>query len=775
MYFVKVLGSGGTKTQERGTTSFLVSRNITIDGGNIIASLGEDALRIDHIFLTHTHLDHIADIPYLLDSFFEKREKPLTIYASKQSIENLKQYLFNNDIWPDFTQINLLNSSQKVLEYKEINLYETINIDEYYIEAIPALHIDGACGFIIYKEDRDAYLISGDTSYNEELINILNQNKKIKNLFIECSFPNRLDNIAQISQHLTPNSLYQILKKLNNDDLNVFIYHIKQSYFKELQEELQSLDLKIKPKILNDGDLVCFENSKIIPDIPASKILERVMDINLQLSSTLDKDRLYEMILTLIRDLTKSDAGTLYILSEDKKHLNFTVVQNDTLKTYLGGKEEKISWQPLSLYLEDGSENKSMVAAVSALENRVINIEDAYYSKEYNFEGTKKFDQSTGYRSKSMLVSPLINHENDVIGVIQLINKNMNQKDNYFTKDDEKIITSLSYQAAMALTNTQLILGLEGFLEAFVTTIAGAIDAKSSHTSTHITKMAILAPLIAQAIDKDQGIYKEIEYSENDFKEIELAAKLHDVGKISMPEFIVDKATKLEKIFDRIELIRLRVEIIKRDLEVEFLKGDISQEEFEKKIELIEDELEFIERSNKGGEFLRDEDAKRIENLLLYQYKEKDSTKSLITCDELRNLLIKRGTLTDEEKAIMNNHATLSYEMLSNLPFPKKYSNVMHIAVNHHEKLNGKGYPRGLEAKDLVLEDRILILADIFEALTSNDRPYKGVKKLSEVFRILDFMAKDGEIDKDLLEFFKQSDALKEYAQTQLLKEQLDV
>jgi len=172
---------------------------------------------------------------------------------------------------------------------------------------------------------------------------------------------------------------------------------------------------------------------------------------------------------------------------------------------------------------------------------------------------------------------------------------------------------------------------------------------------------------------------------------------------------------------------------------------------------------------------MSDVDIKRVEDISLYKYYENNIERNFLSDDEVYNISIRKGTLTKEEKDIMNSHATLSYEMLSALPFPKKYSNIMHIAVNHHEKLNGKGYPRGLSEQEIALEDRILILADIFEALSSNDRPYKGVKKLSEIFKILDFMVKDGEIDKDLLDFFKNSRAFKEYCETELLNEQLDV
>jgi len=326
----------------------------------------------------------------------------------------------------------------------------------------------------------------------------------------------------------------------------------------------------------------------------------------------------------------------------------------------------------------------------------------------------------------------------------------------------------------MALTNSQLILSLEEFLDAYVSTIASAIDAKSKHTLNHITKISKLAPLIARAIHEDETKYKSVTYSAKDFKEIELAAKMHDIGKISMPESIIDKATKLQLMIDGVELIKERAEIIKRDYEIAFLKKEITQKEFIQKLQILDDDIKFIERVNFGSEFMRKDDLERIKNIAKHKYIKDNKEILLISENEKYNLSIERGTLTKEEKEIMNSHARLSYEMLSALPFPKKYENVLHIAVNHHEKLNGEGYPRGLEEKDLVLEDRIMILADIFEALTSSDRPYKGAKKLSEVFTILDFMAKDGEIDKELLEFFRNCDLLNEYINEELHPDQID-
>ena len=240
---------------------------------------------------------------------------------------------------------------------------------------------------------------------------------------------------------------------------------------------------------------------------------------------------------------------------------------------------------------------------------------------------------------------------------------------------------------------------------------------------------------------------------------------MHDIGKISMPEHVIDKATKLEKIFDRVHLIEQRFEVLKRDKEIEYLKNLISKEEFENSIKELNEDFEFIKKSNLGGEFMLDEDVSKLENIF---------KQSLITQDEFYNLSIKKGTLTKEDIDIIRNHAYLSLDMISGLPFPKKYKDVLNIACNHHEKLNGLGYPRGLKESQITLEDRIMILADIFEALTSSSRPYKDAMKLSLVKNILNGMAQRGELDESLIKFFFEHDVFKQYAHEELKIEQLD-
>lgn len=776
MNYIKVLGASGSKMKNKGTTSFQVSKDILVDAGNVLNTLGENTEFINHVFLTHSHADHITDLPFIVEGFFEKRTEPLTIYASKETIDSLKMHTFNNEIWPDFSKINLLSSDKKSLIFKEIKINEIITINKYQIKPINAVHIPGAFGFVIIKDNIDGYVISGDTYLNEGLVEEINNNPKIKLLIIECSFPNRMSKLAYDSQHLTPSLLAQNLQNLKRTDIQIFIYHLKHIYEEQMQEEIKELDiLKYGGKILEEGDVIHINSGEIETDMLSHVKFQRIMDINLELANELDKDKLFEMILTLTRELTHSEAGTLYIKSEDKKFLDFKVVQNKPLDIYMGGTKSEITWDSLPLYLEDGSLNKSMIAAVSALDKKIININNVYENDDYDFSGTKNFDKNTGYKTKSVLVIPLTNHEDDVIGVLQLINKTkVSGRVTPFNKADEEILKALAAQAAMALTNSQLITSLEAFLNAFVSTIASAIDAKSKHTLCHINKVSKLAPLIAQAIHDDDTLYKDVKYTKDQMQEIELAAKMHDIGKISMPESIIDKATKLQLMLDGIDIIKERAEIMKRDFEILLLKNEISQDEYESRNKNLQEDILFLEKVNIGGEFMRDEDIEKIEEISSYTYLKDGKEVQLLTNEEKHNLSIRKGTLTAEEKLIMNSHAKLSYDMLTALPFPKKYSNVVHIAVNHHEKLNGKGYPRGLSEKDLVLEDRIMILADIFEALTASDRPYKGAKKLSEVFKILSFMAKDNEIDADLLKFFQNSKTLEEYAKDQLLPMQID-
>ncbi len=775
MNFIKILGASGSRAKGMGTTSFQIFKDIIVDAGNVINSLGDEALDINHVFLTHSHTDHISDLPFVIESFFEKRKTPLTIYALKETIDVLKDHAFNNLVWPDFTKIQLVNSNENSLIFREIKVDEIIKLHDYEIRAFPAVHIAGACGFIITK-NKQGFMISGDTYKNPIIWEELNKNKEIKSLLLECSFPDKLTSFAKSTSHLSPQLIKEELENLERDDITIFLYHIKPVYDKEIKKDIKKHELlKNGGKILVEGDVIHIDKGTIEHNLISEDMFQEIMKINLSLSSEMDKDVLLEKILTLLRKLTSADAGTLYLKSKDGTKLDFKVVQNDPLNINIGGAKKNLDWESLPFILEDGSLNNKMVAVVCVSEKRIINIKDVYRTTKYIFKGTKDFDQTTGYRSKSMLVIPLINHENEVIGVLQLINKMDNHNIVDFNKTDENILKSLASQAAMSLTNTQLVLNLEELLNAFVATIAKAIDAKSPYTADHIGKVEKIALLLAKAINDDKTIYKDVSYKDNDYKQIALAAWMHDIGKISMPEHIIDKSTKLEKIFDRIELIESRFEVIKRDVEINYLKNNISKEEFDEKIVTLNDYIEFLKATNKGGEFMHDDNVEKLNKIAKLTYIKNGKTIPILNEDEFYNLSIIKGTLTREEIDIIRNHAKLSLEMISTLPFPKKYADVLNIACNHHEKLNGEGYPRGLTADEITLEDRIMIFADVFEALTASQRPYKDAMKLSQAYNILNNMVQKGEIDKELTEFFFNHKILHTYANDSLSADQIDI
>jgi len=434
----------------------------------------------------------------------------------------------------------------------------------------------------------------------------------------------------------------------------------------------------------------------------------------------------------------------------------------------MGGTEGDITWNELPLIDKDGNENRKMVAVLSAIESKMINIDDVYKSDKFDFSGTKQFDASTGYRSKSMLVIPMTNHENDVIGVIQLINKKDSNTNNSikFNPNDEKIISSMASQAAVSISNVRLIKELELLLNSFIKVIADAIDQKSPFTGKHIEKVAQITMLLVDAINEDKGVFKNINYSDLERNELRIAAWMHDMGKIVTPDYIIDKATKLEKVYDRIESIKLKFYLYKAQQ-----KDNLSSTELRQ----IDDDFKFLATTNLGGEFMSDEYIQRVYNISKYLISIDGVQTPILDDDEIKNLTIKKGTLTSHERDIITNHAQVSLDMLNALPFPKKLSRVGEIAGAHHEKISGGGYPLGLCGDEISFEARIVAIADIFEALTSHDRPYKQPNTLSTAFKILDFMVKDGELDESLVTFFKENKIYEPFAKDNLIKSQLDI
>ena len=519
-------------------------------------------------------------------------------------------------------------------------------------------------------------------------------------------------------------------------------------------------------------------------DLP--KLLAELNAIGIALSAEKNHERLLEMILMRAKDITHADGGTLYTRTEDDK-LKFEIMHTTSLDIHMGGTSgEQISFYPVRLYKEDGEPNTNNVAACAVLHNETINIPDAYSNKDFDFSGTRSFDQKTGYRSQSFLTVPMTNHENKIIGVLQLINAIDLESGAVkpFSTLDQQLVESLASQAAVTITNKSLIDAQKELFDSLVKLIANAIDEKSPYTAGHCRRVPVLTNLLANAASNTTfGPLKDFSMTEEEKYELDVAAWLHDCGKITTPEYVVDKATKLETIFDKIKLVDVRFEILKREANIAALKRKLktnsnpSQIDKELKAELakFDEDREFIRNCNIGGEAISDKDIKRIDQIAGYRWRTPEGVEeNFLTAEEVQNLKIGRGTLSVREREIINNHVAVTIKMLESLPYPKHLKRVPEYAGGHHEKMDGTGYPNKLKREEMSIPARMVAIADVFEALTAKDRPYKKAMSLSKSLTILGRMKLEKHIDPDLFDIFIWDKIYLKYAREHLDPEQID-
>ena len=497
-------------------------------------------------------------------------------------------------------------------------------------------------------------------------------------------------------------------------------------------------------------------------DILLSQI-RRLSEIGIALSAERNLDKLLEMIVDQARLFTQADGGTLYIKEKDR--LVFKILQNESMKTRMGGTSgNPIPFPPVEM-------KESNVSAYVALKEKSVNIPDVYFSDLFDFTGPRKFDQATGYRTKSMLVVPMKNHEGEIIGVLQLINAQEQKTREVisFSPDSEILTESLASQAAVAITNVCLIRDIEALFESFVQAMAKAIDARSPYNVSHTRRVAGLAVSLGEAINAQKdGPFGQVKLTPEEINELRLAGWLHDVGKVTTPEWVVNKATKLEKIVDRVEMVKTRFHFIQKSVEAEALRKKVDilangndpsrleeiDRELQAELSQLEDDLAFVVKSNSPGEFMEDEKLERLRGIAKKSYTENGEAKPYLTDDELVNLSIRKGSITEDERRIMNDHVAVTAKMLEEIPFIRKIRNAPAYAAAHHECLNGKGYPKGLKGEDIPLQARILALVDFYEALTAQDRPYKKGMPLDKAIQILGFAVKDGHLDQELYNLF---------------------
>ena len=520
--------------------------------------------------------------------------------------------------------------------------------------------------------------------------------------------------------------------------------------------------------------------------------LEQLNSIGASLSAERDINRLLESILTAAKVVTRADGGTLYRVT-DEGTLRFEIVRTTSLQYYLGGTSgNPVPFYPIQLRDAQGRPNHGMVAAYAALTGKTVNVGDAYSEQGFDFSGTRNFDKKTGYRSQSFLTVPMKNHENEIIGVLQLINAEGARPGEIgtFSASDQRLAESLASQAAIALTNRMLINQLEALFESLIKLINTAIDEKSPYTGGHCERVPTLTMMLAEAANETgEGPLADFAMSDRDRYELKIAGLLHDCGKITTPVHVVDKATKLQTIYDRIHVLDTRFEVLKRDAEVAALREqavlaargapraqqDAVEARLRERLSQLDDDWRFLRTCNVGGEAMRDEDIERVRRIAQCRWTDVAGNDSpFLSEEEVGNLTIRAGTLTQEERKIINYHIVSTINMLEALPWPKHLLHVPEYAGGHHERMDGKGYPKGLTREQMSVQARIMGIADIFEALTAKDRPYKKGKTLTESLQILGRFKLNGHVDPDLFDVFVRRKVYLRYAEMYLDPEQID-
>jgi HD-GYP domain-containing protein (c-di-GMP phosphodiesterase class II) len=493
--------------------------------------------------------------------------------------------------------------------------------------------------------------------------------------------------------------------------------------------------------------------------------LSQLLDIARLIAREPDAARLVERILLTAKDATRADGGSVYLVEEDGRALSFALLVNDTLGIRAGSASgTAVDLKAPALFEPDGAPNHRAVVAHCGHSRRSVRLDDAYAAEGFDFAGARGFDAAHHYRSRSFLTVPMIDHTGAVIGVLQLVNARApDDSPGTFSSDDEAFKEGLTALAAIALEKQRLIDRLQVLFEALVRLVNDAIDEKSAYTGGHCRRVPELARLLAEAVDRtERGALADFHLDETGGRELYLAALLHDCGKITTPVHVVDKATKVSGIFDRISLIEARFGLAERDLATARLEAIAAGEprstadaRYEAERAALAADLAFLREANRGTEHMSDADVARVRAIAgRLTSSVEGEARPLLTDDEVANLAIRRGTLNESEREIINRHVSTTIRMLESLPWPRQLQRVPEYAGGHHERVDGSGHPRGLRREQMSLPARIIAIADVFEALTAGDRPYKRAKTVSEALKILGEMKLTGHVDPELFDVF---------------------
>ncbi len=484
--------------------------------------------------------------------------------------------------------------------------------------------------------------------------------------------------------------------------------------------------------------------------------IDQLLDIGIALSSGNKTEKVLELILKQARVITNADAGSIYYYENGK--LSFEIMQNDTIELEKKDFSSKDSLPAVPVNCEN-------VVGYSVLTDKLVNIEDVYQDDKFDFSGPKKYDKLTGYKTKSMLVIPLKNIDEEIIGALQLINARDDQGNVIsFASEYEKVFSSLASQAAITISNFKYLNQIEDLLNSFVKSIATAIDARTKYNTNHTKKLVKLVSKIIELINsRDNEEFLNDYFNEERKEQLIMAAWLHDVGKVVTPLTLLNKASKLG---DRLDLVLQRLDYIRAKTDKLYWQKKFEQEDYNEnlenrynqKIELIKNARNLIIKLNSGESILTAQKEEKLKKYSELTYVDGDGKQQKwLTEYELNCLMISRGTLTVAERNKIEEHVKVGKNILKAIPFLDRLKKVPDFVYMHHELLDGTGYPEKLSGDQIPLEVRILTLVDIFEALTAYDRPYRQALSIEKALDILEKMVKEEKIDARVFNLFKNN------------------
>lgn len=484
---------------------------------------------------------------------------------------------------------------------------------------------------------------------------------------------------------------------------------------------------------------------------------EELLEIGISLSSEKDRNKLFYLIIDNAMKFTGCDGGTLYVCS--KENLIFKIMITKSQQVSMGARGEIIDIPPVPM-------SQGNVCACCAMTRNIINVPDVYKETEYDFSGPRKYDAITGYHTQSMLVVPMEDDRGDIIGVLQLINaQNDDGEIIAFDKESEILIKCLASQTAISLTNVNYAKELEELLDSFVRVMSAAIDARTPYNANHTRNMAKYGKTFLSYLDETEHPWR---FKIGKQKEFMMSIWLHDIGKLVTPLNVMNKESRIGGGMERVEQRFREIELLGR---LSLAEGKISLEVFESLDKEIKESIAFLKEIDRDG-FLPDDKISRVEEISSRFYEnEKGEKLPWLTAHEKDCFSIRKGTLLEEERRIMEEHVVMTNRFLKEIEFNREYKDVLYWASKHHEFLNGTGYPEGLSGEEVEPEVRLLTILDIFDSLTASDRPYKPAMSVEGALSILDSMAEEGKLDKDILILFKESKAWEKGERNEVGKE----